>query len=114
MEKTVKQKEARHLTRFYYATDQIIEKPFNWQQMWRLLVYLKPYSKTYLPGAIIAMLVSTAIRLIVPILIGRVAIDVAINNKDVTLLTTLVIVIGVLDRKSTCLNSSHVAISYAV
>src|SRR5690625_1079353 len=96
MEKTVKQKEARHLTRFYYATDQIIEKPFNWQQMWRLLVYLKPYSKTYLPGAIIAMLVSTAIRLIVPILIGRVAIDVAINNKDVTLLTTLVIVIGVL------------------
>src|SRR5690625_7183176 len=42
------------------------------------------------------MLVSTAIRLIVPILVGRVAIDVAINNKDVTLLTTLVIVIGVL------------------
>ena len=88
--------EERHLTRFYYATDQIIEKPFNWQQMWRLLVYLKPYSKTYLPGAIIAMILSTAVRLIVPILIGKVAIDVAIVDKDPTLLTKLVIIIGVL------------------
>src|SRR5690625_2044995 len=88
--------EERHLTRFYYATDQIIEKPFNWQQMWRLLVYLKPYSKTYLPGAIFAMILSTAVRLIVPILIGKVAIDVAIVDKDPTLLTKLVIIIGVL------------------
>lgn len=88
--------EERHLTRFYYATDQIIEKPFNWQQMWRLLVYLKPYSKTYLPGAILAMILSTAVRLIVPILIGKVAIDVAIVEKDPSLLTKLVIIIGVL------------------
>ncbi|WP_425445390.1 ABC transporter ATP-binding protein [Virgibacillus phasianinus] len=64
--------------------------------MWRLLEYLKPYSKTYLPGAIIAMLVSTAVRLTVPILIGKVAIDVAISNKDTGMLTNLVILIGVL------------------
>ncbi|ASK63641.1 multidrug ABC transporter ATP-binding protein [Virgibacillus phasianinus] len=86
----------RHLKRFHYTVDQAVEKPFNWQQMWRLLEYLKPYSKTYLPGAIIAMLVSTAVRLTVPILIGKVAIDVAISNKDTGMLTNLVILIGVL------------------
>ncbi|MFC0301567.1 ABC transporter ATP-binding protein [Virgibacillus soli] len=64
--------------------------------MWRLLVYLKPYSKNYLPGAILMMLVSTAVRLAVPILIGQVAIDIAIAKKDPTLLTYLVIIIGVL------------------
>ncbi|WP_404821775.1 ABC transporter ATP-binding protein [Oceanobacillus halotolerans] len=64
--------------------------------MWRLLIYLSPYSKTYLPGAVIAMLISTAVRLIVPILIGKVAIDVAIANEDITLLTYLVLGIGIL------------------
>ncbi|HLR15058.1 MAG TPA: ABC transporter ATP-binding protein [Bacillota bacterium] len=84
----------RHISRFHYTIDQAIEKPFNWQQIWRLLTYLKPYSKNYLPAAIIAMLVSTAIRLIVPILIGKVAIDVAIKNKDTTMLTYLVLIVG--------------------
>lgn len=86
----------KHISRFHYTVDQAIEKPFNWQQIWRLLTYLKPYSKTYLPAAIIAMLVSTAIRLIVPILIGKVAIDVAIKNKDMTFLMWLVVTVGVL------------------
>lgn len=86
----------RHLKRFYYTVDHAVEKPFNWQQLWRLLVYLKPYATTYLPGAIIAMLVSTAVRLVVPMLIGKVAIDVAISNKDTNLLTYLVIGIGIL------------------
>ncbi|WP_430786236.1 ABC transporter ATP-binding protein [Virgibacillus flavescens] len=89
-------KKSRHLKRFHYTVDQAIEKQFNWKQMWRLLEYLKPYSKTYLPGAMIAMLISTAVRLAVPILIGKVAIDVAIANKDTGLLTNLVILIGVL------------------
>ncbi|MGY0692229.1 ABC transporter ATP-binding protein [Virgibacillus sp. FSP13] len=86
----------RHLKRFHYTVDHAVEKPFNWKQLWRLLVYLKPYAKTYLPGAIIAMLVSTAVRLAVPILIGKVAIDIAVKNKDTTMLTYLVIGIGVL------------------
>lgn len=90
------EKQDRHLTRFQYSSDQAIEKPFNWRQMWRLLVYLKPYAKNYLPGAIIVMLLSTAVRLIVPILIGKVAIDIAIKNKDMTLLTYLVIGISIL------------------
>ncbi|WP_229683078.1 ABC transporter ATP-binding protein [Virgibacillus oceani] len=87
---------SRHLKRFYYTVDQAVDKPFNWKQMWRLLEYIKPYSKTYLPGAIIAMLISTAVRLVVPIIIGKVALDVAIYNKDTTLLTYLVLGIGFL------------------
>ncbi|XKF65612.1 ABC transporter ATP-binding protein/permease [Virgibacillus necropolis] len=96
VKKTEQVKKSRHLKRFHYTVDQAIEKQFNWQQMLRLIEYLKPYSKTYLPGAIIAMLISTAVRLAVPILIGKVAIDVAINNKDTGLLINLVILIGVL------------------
>lgn len=84
----------KHLTRFHYTLDRAIEKPFNWRQMLRLLTYLKPYAKTYLPAAIIAMLVSTFVRLTVPILLGKVAIDIAILNKDTTLLTWLVVLIG--------------------
>ena len=91
-----KPEESRHLKRFHYTIDQAVEKQFNWKQMLRLLTYLKPYAKTYLPGAIIAMLLSTVVRLIVPILIGKVAIDVAVKNKDTTLLTYLVIGIGIL------------------
>lgn len=93
---TEQENKSRHLKRFYYTVDQAVEKQFNWQQMWRLLEYLKPYSKTYLPGAIIAMLLSTAVRLAVPILIGKVAIDVAIGNYDTGMLTNIVILIGVL------------------
>ncbi|WP_449353995.1 ABC transporter ATP-binding protein [Virgibacillus natechei] len=91
-----KQEKSRYLNRFHYTVDQAIEKPFNWKQMVRLLNYLKPYSKTYLPGAVIAMLISTGVRLIVPILIGKVAIDIVIFNEDFTMLTYLVIGIGIL------------------
>ena len=93
---TNKTEKSTHLERFHYTVDQAVEKPFNWGQMWRLLTYLKPYTKTYLPAAIIAMLVSTMVRLAVPILIGEAAIGVAIENEDITMLTYLVIVIGVL------------------
>lgn len=87
---------SRHLERFSYPLDEVIEKRFNWKQIWRLFVYLKPYSKTYLPGAILMMLFSTFVRLLVPVLIGKVAMDVAIANKDMTLLMYLVLGIGVL------------------
>jgi ATP-binding cassette, subfamily B, multidrug efflux pump len=80
--------------RFQYSVDQVIEKPFNWKQMYRLLGYIKPYSKTLLPLSIIAVVVATAIRLIVPILTGVYTLDHAIANKDTNLLITLVIVIS--------------------
>ncbi|MCT2538120.1 ABC transporter ATP-binding protein/permease [Aquibacillus koreensis] len=89
-------RESPHLKRFYYPLDQAVEKPFNWKQMSRLLNYVKPYAKTLLPGAVIAMFLSTLVRLLVPFLIGQVVIDVAIKNKDVTLLTYLIIGIGAL------------------
>jgi len=86
----------KHLNRFKYTQDQAVEKPFNWSQMWRLLRYVKPYAKTLLPISIIAMLVSTIVRLVVPILIGRVAIDKAIGNSNTNLLIQLVVGISVL------------------
>ncbi|REJ11256.1 MULTISPECIES: ABC transporter ATP-binding protein [Halobacillus] len=85
-----------HLNRFKYTQDQAIEKPFNWAQMWRLLKYLKPYAKTLLPVAIIAMLVSTIVRLVVPVLIGQVAIDIAIADRDTNLLIQLVVGIAIM------------------
>ncbi|WP_082234331.1 ABC transporter ATP-binding protein [Halobacillus massiliensis] len=86
----------KHLNRFKYTQDQAIEKPFNWGQMVRLLQYVKPYSRTLIPISIIAMLVSTLVRLVVPILIGRVAIDVAIADGNTNLLIQLVVGIAIL------------------
>jgi ATP-binding cassette, subfamily B, multidrug efflux pump len=80
--------------RFHYSTDQAIEKPFNWKQMLRLLGYMKPYSKSLLPLAIIMVLLTTAVRLIAPILIGKYTIDHAIANKDTDLLLVLVTTIA--------------------
>ncbi len=89
-------KDSPHLNRFYYPLDQAVEKPFNWKQMWRLLVYLKPYAKTLMPAAIVAMLVSTIVRLVVPVIIGTWVIDRAIADQNVSLLTYLIIGISVL------------------
>ncbi|CAM4048108.1 ABC transporter ATP-binding protein [Lederbergia lenta] len=82
------------LERFRYSTEQVIEKPFNWKQMSRLIGYLKPYSKNLLPASIITVLITTAVRLIIPILIGVYALDKAINErKDFNM---LMIVVGII------------------
>ena len=39
----------RRRARFFYPEDTVIDKPFNWGQMLRLLTYMKPYAKTLLP-----------------------------------------------------------------
>ena len=80
--------------RFHYAVDSVIEKPFNWKQMLRLFGYMKPYSKKLLPQAILAMVVSTAIRLITPILIGVVALNNVIYDRDGEALKNIVILIA--------------------
>lgn len=95
MATTTKEKNP-HLKRFHYTQDIPVDKPFNWKQMVRLLQFVKPYAKTVLPIAVIAMLVSTVVRLVVPILIGRVAIDIALANQDVNLLVQLVVGISIL------------------
>jgi ATP-binding cassette, subfamily B, multidrug efflux pump len=76
--------------RFHYSQDTAIEKQFNWKQMSRLLGYMDPYKKSLLPKAIISMLLSTAVRLIVPIFIGVLLFDHAIKNQDQTLLVQLI------------------------
>ncbi|WP_246944052.1 ABC transporter ATP-binding protein [Bacillus pinisoli] len=85
-----------NLNRFHYSTEQVIEKPFNWQQLSRLMSYMKPYSKNLLPLSIFAMILSTTVRLIVPIIIGKYLLDFAIAEKNTSLLVTLVIIIAVL------------------
>jgi len=82
------------MERFHYSTDTIIDKPFNWKQMWRLFSYLKPYSKNLLPAAFVAVFISALVRLVAPILIGKYTLDHAIANKDINLLTILVVTIA--------------------
>ncbi|WP_223592484.1 ABC transporter ATP-binding protein [Neobacillus bataviensis] len=82
------------LERFHYSQDQVIDKSFNWQQMWRLLKYLKPYTKNLLPLSFLTVIISTAIRLIIPILIGVYTLDKAIVEKDTTLLLQLIFIIS--------------------
>ncbi|WP_332694041.1 ABC transporter ATP-binding protein [Halalkalibacter lacteus] len=80
-------------SRFHYTTEQIIEKPFNWKQMVRLLGYMKPYARTLLPKTIIAMLIVTAVRIAVPIFIGVLAIDHAIIPGNLNLLYTFAAIV---------------------
>lgn len=49
-----------------------------------------------MPAAIIAMLISTIVRLVVPMIIGKIVIDQAIKNSDIGLLTYLIIGISIL------------------
>nr|WP_087992227.1 ABC transporter ATP-binding protein [Bacillus subtilis] len=82
------------LERFYYSSDEIIEKPFNWAQMWRLLGYVKPYRKTILPLSFLTVLIGTAVKLVIPILIGVYVLDQAIAEKNSELLIQLIFIIS--------------------
>jgi ATP-binding cassette, subfamily B, multidrug efflux pump len=82
------------LKRFHYSTDSVIEKPFNWNQMFRLFGYMKPYSKNLLPLSIAMVILTTIVRLTIPILIGVYTLDKAIVQKDFGMLVTLVSIIG--------------------
>ncbi|MBS4217918.1 ABC transporter ATP-binding protein [Bacillus sp. FJAT-49711] len=85
------------LERFRYSSEQLIDKPFNWKQMGRLFEYLKPYSKNLLPASIVTVLITTAVRLIIPILIGVYALDKAIKQeKNLSYLMWIVAIIAFL------------------
>ncbi|WP_108023088.1 ABC transporter ATP-binding protein [Melghirimyces profundicolus] len=79
--------------RFRYSNELVIEKPFNWALMVRLLSYVKPYATKLLPLVLSAMLVSTAVRLFAPYIISL-AIDHALVDQDVPLLFTFVAVLS--------------------
>ena len=87
MEQTTKK------SRFHYPVEQIIEKPFNWLQMTRLFGYMKPYAKSQLPKTIIAMLISTLVRLAIPIFIGVYALDYGISSNDVSFMFMLAAIV---------------------
>ncbi|MBO8178701.1 MAG: ABC transporter ATP-binding protein [Bacillus sp. (in: Bacteria)] len=61
--------------------------------MWRLLSYMKPYTKNLLPLSFITVIINTVIRLAIPILIGVYTLDGAIRNKDMDLLVRFIILI---------------------
>lgn len=92
------------LKRFRYSSDDVIDAPFNWSQLARLFTYVKPYSKTLLPKAFIAVTITTLIRLLIPILIGVYVINKALANKDGQLLSILVGSIAVLYIVNTIAN----------
>ncbi|MGE8081268.1 ABC transporter ATP-binding protein [Peribacillus loiseleuriae] len=86
-------KEKLILERFHYSQDQVIDKSFNWQQIWRLLGYMKPYVKDLLPLSLLTVIVSIGVRLIIPTLIGVYMLDKVIVEEDTTLLMILVFII---------------------
>lgn len=63
--------------RFIYQDDELIDKAFDWKQLGRLMVYMKPYAKQLLPLIIFMMVLGTLTKLAVPYLTSR-AIDKAI------------------------------------
>ncbi|XID94379.1 ABC transporter ATP-binding protein [Paenibacillaceae bacterium WGS1546] len=65
---------------FVYQDDELIEKPFNWKQLARLLIFVKPYKSEVVKVVSVTMLGMLA-RLAIPFLTA-VAIDDAINPKD--------------------------------
>lgn len=56
--------------RFVYQDDEIMEKPFDWNQFVRLAAYIKPYAKKLLPVILIVMVLGTITKLLVPLLLG--------------------------------------------
>ncbi|MFD2115896.1 ABC transporter ATP-binding protein [Paenibacillus yanchengensis] len=66
--------------RFVYQDDEQIEKPFNWAQLRRLFVYMKPYRKELMP-VLLMMVIGTLTRLANPLIIV-IAIDTALDGKN--------------------------------
>jgi ATP-binding cassette, subfamily B, multidrug efflux pump len=89
-----KKSNSQVLKRFQYSTDQVIDKPFNWHQMLRLFSYMMPYKTTLVPLSIAMVLITTAVRLVIPILIGIYTLDQAVKNKDANMLFWLVALIA--------------------
>jgi len=82
------------LHRFRYSQENAIEKPFNWGQIIRLLSYLKPYSKNLLPKSIVVVIISTLIRLAIPLIIGVFLFEGAIVKGDLNLMAWLITLVG--------------------
>lgn len=84
------------LHRFHYSQDRVIEKPFNWQQMLRLLTFIKPYMKNLVPKSLAVVLLNTVIRMAIPIIIGYWILEKAIVEKNAPLLIQMIVLVAVL------------------
>lgn len=67
--------------RFVYQDDVLIEKPFNWKQMARLLTFIRPYRRTVCKVLLVMLTLGMMTRLAVPYLTGL-AIDRAIHPQN--------------------------------
>jgi len=80
---------------FVYQDDELIEKPFNWKQMARLLDFVKPYKGAVTKVVIVMTVFGMLSRLAIPFL-TMIAIDDAIHPSEgkgnATLLFTIVAV----------------------
>ncbi len=67
--------------KFVYQDDILIDKPFNWKQMARLLGYIRPYRKDVIKVALVMTVFGMLARLAIPLL-TKLAIDRAIWPVD--------------------------------
>jgi ATP-binding cassette subfamily B multidrug efflux pump len=63
--------QAAERSRFTYQDDEVMEKPFDWKQFYRLAAYIKPYARQLLPLLLIMTILGTLTKLFVPLLLGR-------------------------------------------
>jgi len=81
---------------FVYQDDELIEKPFNWKQMSRLLAFVKPYKTAVAKVVFVMMVFGMLSRLAIPFL-TMLAIDKAIFPKEGEgSLTLLLILVGIM------------------
>lgn len=85
----VKAKAANKNSRFVYQDDEEIEKPFNWEQLARLITYMKPYKRDFIP-IIFSMVFTMLAKLGIPLLI-MLTINEAIGKSDSKLLVILAV-----------------------
>ncbi|MDF2671304.1 MAG: multidrug transporter ATP-binding protein [Paenibacillus sp.] len=78
-----------HNQRFIYSEDEEMEKSFDWGQLRRLAVYMKPYSKQLVPIVIVMMILGALTKLAIPFLISL-AIDKALLGNNGNLLAIYV------------------------
>ncbi|TVY02344.1 ABC transporter ATP-binding protein [Cohnella terricola] len=81
---------------FVYQDDELIEKPFNWKQMGRLLTFVKPYKSDVTKVVFVMTVFGMLARLAIPFLTMK-AIDNAIHPKNGDgSLSLLVIIVSIM------------------
>ncbi|MVP02318.1 ABC transporter ATP-binding protein [Paenibacillus lutrae] len=89
-------KQADAQPRFVYQDDEMLEKSFDWGQFKRLAVYVKPYSKQFIPVVVVMMIVGAITKLTIPLIISTTIDEALVIGGDAQFLFTMVaIMLGV-------------------